>query len=93
MQDFQRDLYLYHSEKEMSRLTKNNNSNGGKGGKGGTANTLKAMTTLKKIVNHPALLDESSIGIERPPGFKTKDCASLFSGKMLILERMLEQIK
>ncbi|KAJ2996841.1 DNA-dependent ATPase protein rad54 [Globomyces sp. JEL0801] len=91
MTDFQKNIYLHYANKEMARLEKTEES--GKSGNTGQS-TLKAMMTIKKIVNHPALLTEKDIHSQLiPPGFTFTDCLPEFSGKFLMLEQMLVQIK
>jgi DNA repair and recombination protein RAD54 and RAD54-like protein len=89
--DFQRDLYSFYSQKEMNRLRKEENESSGK--KGGTT-ALQAMTTMKKIVNHPGLLDKdvipSHISCE---GFVPSEYSSKYAGKFILLDQMLHQIR
>lgn len=57
---------------------------------------LKSITLLRKIANHPALLESKDLEAIRhllPPNFNPKICQSECSGKMLLLERMLEKMR
>ncbi|TPX30315.1 hypothetical protein SmJEL517_g06097 [Synchytrium microbalum] len=56
---------------------------------------LKAITFLKKLCNHPALVNKEDVpeAMTLPPNFNFDLCQSEFAGKMLLLERMLAMIK
>ncbi|KAI9208840.1 P-loop containing nucleoside triphosphate hydrolase protein [Polychytrium aggregatum] len=55
---------------------------------------LKAITMLKKLCNHPALLGTEDFNKSLfPPKFDFNSCQSEFSGKMFLLEKMLHKIK
>ncbi|KAJ3315176.1 DNA-dependent ATPase protein rad54 [Boothiomyces sp. JEL0838] len=89
MTEFQKKLYRHYSQQEMQRLIKSENSE-----KKGGQSTLKAMTTMKKIVNHPALLTAKDVPDSWiPAGFNFSDCLPEFSGKFWLLEQMLVQMK
>ena len=57
---------------------------------------LKFITVLKKLVNHPALLegpDLEMISDFLPSNFDPKKCQSEMSGKMSLLEKMLGKMR
>ncbi|KAJ3090623.1 DNA-dependent ATPase protein rad54 [Quaeritorhiza haematococci] len=55
---------------------------------------LKAITMLKKLCNHPALLDPKDFdrGLF-PENFQYGECQPAFGGKMLLLERLLTNMR
>ncbi|KXS10697.1 hypothetical protein M427DRAFT_73647 [Gonapodya prolifera JEL478] len=83
----QHQLYQHYSTSEvMKRLLD---------GSAGTQ-PLKAITVLKKICNHPALLEEKDLqdlAEALRPGFDPKAIQTVLSGKMLLLDRMLTMIR
>nr|KAJ3417855.1 DNA-dependent ATPase protein rad54 [Polyrhizophydium stewartii] len=102
LSEMQAQIYRYYSKQEMSRLLskekkgdKSEKSEAKKAeSKKGGQTSLKAITTLKKLVNHPSLLsredmDESWI----PREFSFKECQPEYSGKFYLLHEMLMQIK
>ncbi|KAI8589351.1 P-loop containing nucleoside triphosphate hydrolase protein [Geranomyces variabilis] len=85
--DVQSKLYkLFTVSKEVKKLLS---------GKG--AQPLKAITFLKKLCNHPALIDRQVLGSEAdemiPASFNWDGCQPEFSGKMLLLEQMLRKMR
>lgn len=86
MKPFQANIYKKFAQREISRLNKDLE----KPAQGQTHTTLQAMTTMKKIVNHPALLQPKDIpSSEIPSGFTFDNCLPEFSGKFLLLEQMI----
>ena len=89
----QENIYRHHSKKEMARLLATEAGSEVSREKGGQS-TLKAITRLKKAVNHPALLEDAEIPSHLiSPGFNKKECQSQFSGKIYLLDQMLMQIR
>jgi DNA repair and recombination RAD54-like protein len=66
----------------------------GKSKSTGGQDSLKAMILMKKIVNHPALLVEKDIppGL-LPPDFNFNECQTQYSGKFMLLDGMIRQMK
>lgn len=66
------------------------------GEKGGQM-PLKQITTLKKLCNHPSLVDLSEWSAPAssllPAEYDPKQVQPIFSGKLLLLEKMLREIK
>lgn len=61
--------------------------------KGTGSQPLKAITMLKKLCNHPALLDKDAFPAELfPPGFDFNGVQPELGGKMVLLDRMLHKI-
>ncbi|KAI9104828.1 P-loop containing nucleoside triphosphate hydrolase protein [Phlyctochytrium arcticum] len=64
---------------------------------GSGSQPLKAITFLKKLCNHPALLDRKEFGAEAadlyPSGFDENAWQSEYSGKINLLERMLVNMR
>ncbi len=93
MSEFQEQLYKYYSRKEMSKLNAQEAQDMVEKKKGG-AGSLKAINFLKKLVNHPGLLQPDEMKTDLiPKDFSFKDTQPEFSGKMWLLEQMLWQIK
>jgi DNA repair and recombination RAD54-like protein len=89
MTEFQEKAYKYWSKKEMSRLT----SDAVDKEKGGQS-SLKAITRLKKLVNHPALLCPDDFAEKWiPEDFNFKGCQPEYSGKMFLLEQFIIQMR
>ncbi|PWN37821.1 uncharacterized protein FA14DRAFT_118818 [Meira miltonrushii] len=90
MSGFQQELYRYMAEK----AAKGAKANGGK-----TAGSLKAINELKKLCNHPDLLEADNMaGAEKlfPPGYKTgvgRFVDFSLSGKTEVLQRFLQTIR
>ncbi|KAI8819837.1 P-loop containing nucleoside triphosphate hydrolase protein [Fimicolochytrium jonesii] len=85
--DAQMNLYKHFTKsKEVSRLLS-----------GSGSQPLRAITFLKKLCNHPALIDRKLLGPETdsilPPNFDWNKAQAEFSGKMLLLERMLDKMR
>jgi DNA repair and recombination RAD54-like protein len=81
----QRDLYTHYIEsKDVKRLLLGTK----------TLQPLKAITTLKKLCNHPGLLEPDEFeGFVMPSTFDRKRMQPEFSGKMMLLDRMLKTIR
>lgn len=64
---------------------------------GSGSQPLKAITFLKKLCNHPALIDPKDFGGGAnelfPQHFDPRGCQSEFSGKMMLLQQMLEKMR
>jgi DNA repair and recombination RAD54-like protein len=89
MTGMQEQLYHYFAKKEMSRLDKQEVV----GEKGGQS-SLKAITNLKKIVNHPALLGKDLVPAKLlPDDFNFNECQAEYSGKLCLLEQMIWQMR
>ena len=57
---------------------------------------LKQITTLKKLCNHPSLVDLSEFSASKsliPEDYDPKQVQPIFSGKLHLLEKMLREIK
>ncbi|KND02005.1 uncharacterized protein SPPG_02511 [Spizellomyces punctatus DAOM BR117] len=85
--DMQLNLYKHFTQsKEVKKLLS-----------GSGSQPLKAITFLKKLCNHPALLDRKDFGAGAstlfPQDFDPTGCQSQFSGKMLLLEGMLARMR
>ncbi|TPX61825.1 hypothetical protein PhCBS80983_g00795 [Powellomyces hirtus] len=85
--DMQINLYkLFTQSKEVKKLLS-----------GSGSQPLKAITFLKKLCNHPALIDRKVLGAEAdsliPPNFSLQGCQPEFSGKMRLLEQMLAKMR
>ena len=90
MTDVQTEFYRHCAKKGMKQLKEEGDPSKSKGGQ----DSLKAMTTMKKIVNHPGLLNPDEVPASLvPDGFSFKTRLSEYSGKMTLLENMLKQIK
>ncbi len=75
----QLNVYKYFtSSKEIRNLLKGTGSQ-----------PLKAITFLKKLCNHPSLLDSKDLPAELYP----QQWSSAHGGKFLLLEKMLEKMK
>ena len=75
----------FNSSKEVSRLLS-----------GSGSQPLKAIMMLKKLCNHPALLDRKDFSFDStlfPPGFNPSECQPELSGKMQLLERMIGNMR
>ncbi|KAJ3053902.1 DNA-dependent ATPase protein rad54 [Rhizophlyctis rosea] len=75
----------FNSSKEVSRLLS-----------GSGSQPLKAIMMLKKLCNHPALLDRKDFSFDPtlfPPGFNSSECQPELSGKMQLLERMISTMR
>lgn len=60
----------------------------------GGQDSLKAMIYMKKIVNHPALLSEKDVPRDlMPSDFRFNECQVEYSGKFMILEGMIRQMR
>jgi DNA repair and recombination RAD54-like protein len=60
----------------------------------GGQDSLKAMIYMKKIVNHPALLDEKDVPKDlMPSDFRFNECQTDYSGKFMLLEGMIRQMR
>ncbi|CAG8763208.1 19256_t:CDS:10, partial [Cetraspora pellucida] len=91
LSEFQVSLYdLFLTSPEIQGLLR-----------GASSQPLKAITMLKKLCNHPDLLNlpKELRGSQKcfPPGYsitdKTRTVKPEFSGKMIVLDRMLAKIK
>ncbi|KAJ3185319.1 DNA-dependent ATPase protein rad54 [Gaertneriomyces sp. JEL0708] len=96
--DVQAQLYkAFAQSKAVKKLLDEDGKGGGKAGKaGGGSQGLKAITFLKKLCNHPALIDISDLknaGTLLPPNYDTNGCQSELSGKLLLLDKMLGKMK
>lgn len=93
----QQQMYMNFINSESIRRSVVNSINGETNK--GTASTLASITSLKKLCNHPNLvydkICERSAGFEKtleilPPNFSDKDLKSELSGKLLLLDCMLD---
>ncbi|KAJ3285465.1 DNA-dependent ATPase protein rad54 [Borealophlyctis nickersoniae] len=86
LSDTQLGLYRQFSQsKEVNRLLS-----------GAGSQPLKAIMMLKKLCNHPALLDQKDFRFGRslfPDGFDFNQCQPEFSGKMLLLDRLITSMR
>ncbi len=80
----QLQLYQYFtSSKEIRKLLS-----------GVGSQPLKAITMLRKLCNHPALLNSADFPRDLfPADFDARKCQSAHGGKMVLLERMIQQMK
>ncbi|KAK5667392.1 hypothetical protein BDV3_007212 [Batrachochytrium dendrobatidis] len=95
LSEMQATIYRHFSKQEMNKLAaKERGEKPEKGGKkGGGSSSLQAITTLKKLVNHPILLNRDDMEDSWiPKEFSFKECQPEYSGKMYLLERMLCQM-
>ncbi|KAJ3038307.1 DNA-dependent ATPase protein rad54 [Rhizophlyctis rosea] len=75
----------FSTSKEVSRLLS-----------GSGSQPLKAIGMLKKLCNHPALLDRKDFGFDPslyPAEFNQNECQSEYSGKMLLLDRLITNMR
>ncbi|KAJ3004379.1 DNA-dependent ATPase protein rad54 [Thoreauomyces humboldtii] len=87
MTELQMNLYkIFTQSSEVKKLLS-----------GAGSQPLKAITFLKKLCNHPALIDPGVLGAPgasvTPASFDPQGCQPAFSGKMLLLERMLDKMR
>ncbi len=62
--------------------------------KGVNSQPLKAITTLKKLCNHPAIVEKGAFKADLfPQNFDFDACQPEFGGKMWLLDQMLTKIK
>ncbi|TPX48062.1 hypothetical protein SeMB42_g02517 [Synchytrium endobioticum] len=83
--DLQSQIYQeYSKSKDVKKLLAGNGNQ-----------PLKAITFLKKLCNHPALVSKEDIPdvVNLPPNLDFNQCQSEFAGKMLLLDRMLTMIR
>lgn len=76
----QREWYLHVLSKDSEILNK---------AKGGTSALNNMLMQLRKVINHPYLLD----GVEEGPPFIVNESIVKVSGKMLILDKLLHRLK
>ncbi|EGF78881.1 hypothetical protein BATDEDRAFT_12619, partial [Batrachochytrium dendrobatidis JAM81] len=83
LSEMQATIYRHFSKQEMNKLAAKERGE----------KPEKAITTLKKLVNHPILLNRDDMEDSWiPKEFSFKECQPEYSGKMYLLERMLCQM-
>ncbi|KAI8907183.1 P-loop containing nucleoside triphosphate hydrolase protein, partial [Gorgonomyces haynaldii] len=88
MTAMQESMYRFLSQREIKTL------NQGEESKKKTSASFETITKLKKLVNHPALLNpEDTPSSMKQPDFSPKQIQPEFSGKMLVLAQFIQQMK
>ncbi|KAH6569677.1 hypothetical protein BASA50_002127 [Batrachochytrium salamandrivorans] len=96
LSEMQATIYRHFSNMEMSKLTAKERGEKPEksANRGGGSSSLKAITTLKKLVNHPVLLSRDDLDPAWiPKEFSFKECQPEYSGKIYLLEQMLRQMR
>jgi hypothetical protein len=94
MTETQKGIYKHFVKLGMKKLKEEENNEGQKKRATGGQDSLKAIIAMKKIVNHPCLIEENAWPIELiPAGLNYQRITPELSGKLHLLEQMIFQMR